>query len=92
MGGQKVLVIEDQEDLAALYEHALAAQKKEKAVLEATKTDIGFGHQIRTYTFQPYQLIKDHRTDFEVGNVDAVMDGDIEGFLEAYLRSRKARK
>jgi peptide chain release factor 2 len=60
--------------------------------LSGEKTDISFGHQIRTYTFQPYQLVKDHRTGFDVGNVDAVMDGDIEPFLEAYLRSRKKTK
>src|SRR6185436_6541881 len=59
--------------------------------LSGEKKDIGFGHQIRSYTFQPYQLVKDHRTSFESGNVDAVMDGDIDDFLEALLRSRKAK-
>jgi peptide chain release factor 2 len=70
---------------------ALAEEKRgeEMRNLSGEKKDIGFGHQIRTYTFQPYQLVKDHRTGFEVGNVDAVMDGDIQGFLEAYLRGRK---
>ena len=57
--------------------------------LSGVKTDIGFGHQIRTYTFQPYQLVKDHRTGLEVGNVDAVMEGNIEPFLEAWLRMRR---
>jgi peptide chain release factor 2 len=60
--------------------------------LSGPKTDIGFGHQIRTYTFQPYQLVKDHRNGFEVGNVDAVMEGDIGGFLEAFLRSKDGKK
>jgi peptide chain release factor 2 len=60
--------------------------------LSGEKTDIGFGHQIRTYTFSPYQLVKDERTGFKIGNVDAVMEGDIEPFLEAYLRSRKPKR
>jgi peptide chain release factor 2 len=60
--------------------------------LSGEKKDIGFGHQIRTYTFTPYQLVKDERTGFKVGNVDAVMEGDIEPFLEAYLRSRKPKR
>jgi peptide chain release factor 2 len=60
--------------------------------LSGEKTEIGFGHQIRTYTFAPYQLVKDERTGFKIGNVDAVMEGDIEPFLEAYLRSRKPKR
>ena len=46
----------------------------------------GFGSQIRTYTLQPYRLVKDHRTGFENGNINAVMDGDIDGFINAYLK------
>ena len=57
--------------------------------LSGEKSDISFGHQIRSYTFQPYQLVKDHRSNHETGNVDAVMEGDIGGFLEAYLRAKK---
>jgi len=60
--------------------------------LSGEKSDIGFGHQIRSYTFQPYQLVKDHRTAHETGNVDAVMEGDIIGFLEAWLRMKKNTK
>jgi peptide chain release factor 2 len=73
---------------------ALEEDRREREIrgLSGEKKDIGFGHQIRTYTFQPYQLVKDHRTGLEVGNVDAVMDGDLEPFLEAYLRSRKAAR
>jgi len=60
--------------------------------LSGEKSDISFGHQIRTYTFQPYQLVKDHRTGHETGNVGAVMEGDIGGFLEAHLRAKKKSK
>ncbi len=59
--------------------------------LSGPKTDIGFGHQIRTYTFTPYQLVKDERTGFKKGNVDAVMEGDLAEFLEAYLRSKEGK-
>ena len=47
---------------------------------------INFGSQIRSYVFCPYTLVKDHRTNYEMGNIDAVMDGDIEGFMQAYLK------
>ena len=50
--------------------------------------DINFGSQIRSYVFHPYKMVKDHRTGFEMGNVDAVMDGDLDGFIEAYLKSK----
>ena len=49
--------------------------------------DINFGSQIRSYVFHPYKMVKDHRTGFEMGNVDAVMDGDLDGFIEAYLKA-----
>ena len=49
--------------------------------------DIAWGSQIRSYVFCPYTLVKDHRTNYEVGNVQAVMDGDINGFIDSYLRS-----
>ena len=71
---------------AQLYEHALAAQNKEKEKIEATKTDIGFGHQIRSYVFQPYTMVNDHRTELKVGDVHGVMDGDLDAFIEAYLK------
>jgi peptide chain release factor 2 len=71
---------------AALYEHALAEQQKEKDKLEATKTDIGFGHQIRSYVFQPYTMVNDHRTELKISDVHGVMDGDIDAFIEAYLK------
>jgi peptide chain release factor 2 len=60
-------------------------QKQELADLTGEKKEIAFGSQIRTYTFAPYQIIKDHRTGVEVGNVEAVMDGGLEPFIRAYL-------
>jgi peptide chain release factor 2 len=54
------------------------------------KNDIGWGSQIRSYVFQPYQMVKDLRTGVEVGQVDAVMDGDIDRFIEAYLKQQLA--
>ncbi len=53
-----------------------------------SKKEIGWGSQIRSYVFHPYSLVKDHRTNTEVGNVQAVMDGEIDPFIDAYLRSR----
>ncbi len=70
---------------ARLYEIAEKKQKDELAELTGAKKEIAFGSQIRTYTFHPYQLIKDHRTGLEIGNVEAVMDGDIDPFVKAYL-------
>ncbi len=71
---------------AALYQRALEEQEKEKQKLESTKTDIGWGSQIRSYVFQPYTMVNDHRTDLKVGDVHRVMDGDIDPFIRAYLR------
>ena len=60
--------------------------EKKLAELKGENFDINFGSQIRSYVFHPYKLVKDHRTGFEMGNVDAVMDGDLDGFIEAYLK------
>jgi peptide chain release factor 2 len=70
---------------ARLYELAQKKQREELAELTGEKKEIAFGSQIRTYTFHPYQLVKDHRTGVEVSNVEAVMDGDIDVFVRAYL-------
>lgn len=71
---------------AALYQRALEEQEKEKAKLESTKTDIAFGSQIRSYVFQPYTMVNDHRTELKIPDVQKVMDGDIDPFIQAYLR------
>ena len=71
---------------AGLYERALEEQEKEKAELEATKTEIGWGNQIRSYVFQPYTMVNDHRTELKVGDVNKVMDGDLDQFIEAFLK------
>ncbi len=60
--------------------------EKKLAELKGENFDINFGSQIRSYVFHPYKLVKDHRTGFEVGNVDAVMDGDLDGFVESFLK------
>jgi len=74
---------------ARLYQVYEKRQREELAELTGEKKDIAFGSQIRTYTFHPYQIIKDHRTGVEIGKVDAVMDGEIDPFIEAYLASGK---
>ena len=76
---------------ARLYE---LEQKKKEAEFNAIvgeKKDIAWGSQIRSYVFQPYQMVKDHRTGYEVGQVAAVMDGDVDGFIEAYLKGKVTR-
>ena len=76
---------------ARLYKHEI--QKKEKASenLAKSKTDIGWGHQIRSYVLQPYQLVKDLRNNLENTDPDSVLDGDIDGFLEAALYQMKQK-
>ena len=63
----------------------------ELLALSGDKRDVAFGNQIRTYTLQPYQLVKDERTRFESGNVQAVLDGDVDAFIESYLQWRRQR-
>lgn len=70
---------------ARLYELAQKKQREELTELAGEKKGIAFGSQIRSYTFHPYQLVKDHRTGLEVGNVEAVMDGDLDAFIKASL-------
>jgi peptide chain release factor 2 len=77
---------------ARLFEIAEKKQRDALSELTGAKKEIAFGSQIRTYTFHPYQLVKDHRTGTEVGNVDAVMDGDIEPFIKAYLLWSRGRE
>ena len=73
-----------------LYELELEKRQAETAVLEANKADIAFGSQIRNYVLAPYQLVKDARTKLERGDVNAVLDGEIDDFIKAYLLSKKA--
>lgn len=71
---------------AALYEHAMEERRKEREKLEETKTEIAWGNQIRSYVFQPYTLVKDHRTEIEDGDVQSVMQGDLDKFIIGYLK------
>jgi len=77
---------------ARLYEIAEKKQRDELAELSGQKKEIAFGSQIRSYTFHPYQLIKDHRTGLEVGNVEGVMDGDLDPLIKAYLLWARGRE
>ena len=72
-----------------LYEAEIEKRQAETRKLDETKRDISFGSQIRTYTLQPYRLIKDHRTKFEMGDVERVLDGDLDPFIRNYLLSRR---
>jgi peptide chain release factor 2 len=69
-----------------LYEYYKEERDKEKEKMAQEKKDISWGNQIRSYTFQPYTLVKDHRTKHEAGNIQAVMDGEIDPFIEEYLK------
>jgi peptide chain release factor 2 len=73
---------------ARLYMLEQQKRDAELAKLYSEKGEIAWGNQIRSYVLQPYQMVKDHRTDFQTGNVDAVLDGDLDGFIESYLRHR----
>ena len=71
-----------------LYDHYVEQQRAERRDLEADKRDISWGNQIRSYVFQPYTMVKDHRTRHEAGNVQAVMDGAIDPFITEYLKQK----
>lgn len=71
---------------AALYQRAQDEREAERAALEATKTDISWGNQIRSYVFQPYTMVNDHRTELKDGDVQSVMDGKLDPFIEAFLK------
>lgn len=72
-----------------LYEEEMRRRQEAIDATNSSKKKIEWGSQIRSYVFHPYKMIKDHRTDYEVGNVQPVMDGDLEGFIKAYLMSEK---
>ncbi len=69
-----------------LYQYQVEEREKEIQKLEDTKTDIAWGNQIRSYVFHPYQMVKDHRTNYETGNTSGVMNGDLNGFMNAFLK------
>jgi len=77
---------------ARLYEHEMEKKRVEERKIEASKADINFGSQIRSYVLAPYRLIKDHRTKFGVGDVDRVLDGDLDAFMHAWLVFRHTGK
>ena len=70
---------------ARVYQHFKEEEDKKLQEVESSKKSIDFGSQIRSYVFHPYNLVKDHRTNCETGNVQAVMDGDIDAFIKAFL-------
>ncbi|KRM29304.1 peptide chain release factor 2 [Schleiferilactobacillus harbinensis DSM 16991] len=76
---------------AKLYERAQEEQKEKEAAIQGEQKEIGWGSQIRSYVFHPYTMVKDHRTNYETSNGQAVMDGDIDGFIYAYLQWELAR-
>ena len=73
---------------AKLYQREIERQEQELLEIRGEQKEIGWGSQIRSYVFHPYSMVKDHRTSTESGNVQAVMDGDLDQFINAYLRSR----
>ncbi len=75
-----------------LYQHYEEEREKERQKHEDQKTDIGWGNQIRSYVFHPYQMVKDHRTNYETGNISSVMDGDLDDFMNAFLKKLAENK
>jgi peptide chain release factor 2 len=73
-----------------LYDRELRRRKAEQDKREGQKMEIGWGSQIRSYVLQPYRMVKDHRTGETVGDADAVLDGEIDPFLEAWLKGKIA--
>lgn len=73
---------------AKLYQLEMDKKAQEAASIRGEQLEIGWGSQIRSYVFHPYSMVKDHRTNYETGNVQAVMDGDLDGFIDAYLKQK----
>jgi peptide chain release factor 2 len=76
---------------ARLYSLKIEEDKKKRETLTGGKKEISWGSQIRSYVFHPYTLVKDHRTDLEVRDVQRVMDGDLDAFIDAYLRLKETK-
>ncbi len=72
---------------ARLYDFELRKQEEEISKMKGEHVEMGWGNQIRSYVLHPYQMVKDHRTDHETGNSVSVLDGHLDDFMEAYLRS-----
>jgi peptide chain release factor 2 len=75
-----------------LYEFEMEKKRAATKKIEDSKLDNNFGSQIRSYVLQPYRMIKDHRTKTEVGDVDRVLDGDLQPFIRGYLLARRGEK
>ena len=78
--------------LSQLYKRKLEEEEAKRAKLEDSKKEIGWGSQIRSYVFHPYNMVKDHRTSTETSNVQAVMDGDLDEFIQTYLMQATGSK
>jgi peptide chain release factor 2 len=75
---------------AALYQREVEERERKKAAIDATKMDVSFGSQIRSYVFQPYTMVNDHRTELKITDVQKVMAGWVDPFIEAYLKQQAA--
>lgn len=78
--------------LAKLADQAMQQQRQALTALRGEQKEIAWGSQIRTYVFNPYSLVKDHRTGVETGNIEAVINGELDPFLEAYLTQQATRE
>jgi peptide chain release factor 2 len=76
---------------ARLLEMELVKKSEQMARLKGKRIDAGWGSQIRSYVLHPYKMVKDHRTGYETNNTDAVLDGELDGFIMAYLRSQAGK-